>query len=52
VITGLIGSKRVTELEKVLPNLRQKLIIDGAGHWVQQERPDEVNAALIPFLKG
>ena len=51
VITGLIGAKRVTELERVLPNLRQKLIIDGAGHWVQQERPDEVNAALIAFLK-
>ncbi|MBR1212079.1 alpha/beta hydrolase [Bradyrhizobium sp. JYMT SZCCT0180] len=52
VITGLIGAKRVTELERVLPNLRQKLIIDGAGHWVQQERPDEVNAALITFLKN
>jgi len=51
VITGLIGAKRVNELEKVLPALRQKLIIDGAGHWVQQERPDEVNAALIAFLK-
>jgi pimeloyl-ACP methyl ester carboxylesterase len=52
VITGLIGAKRVNELERVLPNLRQKLIIDGAGHWVQQERPDEVNAALIGFLKN
>ncbi len=52
VITGLIGTKRVNELERVLPNLRQKLIIDGAGHWVQQEHPDEVNAALIGFLKN
>ncbi|MBX9651223.1 MAG: alpha/beta hydrolase [Xanthobacteraceae bacterium] len=52
VITGLIGAKRVSELERVLPNLRQRLIIDGAGHWVQQERPDEVNAALIEFLRG
>jgi pimeloyl-ACP methyl ester carboxylesterase len=51
VITGLIGAKRVNELERVLPNLRQRLIIEGAGHWVQQERPDEVNAALIAFLK-
>jgi len=51
VITGLIGAKQVNELEKVLPNLRQKLIIDGAAHWVQQERPNEVNAALIAFLK-
>jgi pimeloyl-ACP methyl ester carboxylesterase len=51
VITGLIGAKRVADMERVLPNLRQKLIIDGAAHWIQQERPDEVNAALIAFLK-
>jgi pimeloyl-ACP methyl ester carboxylesterase len=51
VITGLIGAKRVTELERVLPNLKHKLIIDGAGHWIQQERPGEVNAALIAFLR-
>ena len=50
VITGLIGAKRVTDMERVLPNLRQKLIIDGAGHWIQQERSEEVNAALIGFL--
>jgi pimeloyl-ACP methyl ester carboxylesterase len=51
VITGLIGAKRVADMERVLPNLTQKLIIDGAGHWIQQERPDEVNAALIAFLE-
>jgi pimeloyl-ACP methyl ester carboxylesterase len=50
VITGLIGAKRIGDMERVLPNLRQKLVIEGAGHWVQQERPDEVNAALIAFL--
>ena len=27
-------------------------VIDGAGHWVQQEAPDEVNAALLSFLDG
>jgi pimeloyl-ACP methyl ester carboxylesterase len=36
----------------VLTDLRAKIILDGAGHWVQQERPDEVNAALIDFLKS
>lgn len=51
VITGLIGAKRIADMERVLPNLRGKLIIEGAGHWVQQERADEVNAALIAFLK-
>jgi pimeloyl-ACP methyl ester carboxylesterase len=51
VITGLIGAKRIADMERVLPNLRQKLIIDSAGHWVQQERAQEVNAALIGFLR-
>jgi pimeloyl-ACP methyl ester carboxylesterase len=26
-------------------------LIDGAGHWVQQERPDEVNRLLLEFLR-
>jgi pimeloyl-ACP methyl ester carboxylesterase len=51
VITGLIGNKRVKDMERVLPRLTRKLIIEDAGHWIQQERPDEVNAALIAFLK-
>ncbi len=51
VITGLIGAKRVADLERVLPNLKQKLIVEGAGHWIQQERPNEVNAALVAFLR-
>jgi pimeloyl-ACP methyl ester carboxylesterase len=51
VITSLIGAKRVADMERVLPNLKQKLIIDGAGHWIQQERADEVNGALVAFLK-
>jgi pimeloyl-ACP methyl ester carboxylesterase len=32
-------------------DLREIVIIEGAGHWVQQERPEEVNAALLRFLK-
>ncbi len=26
-------------------------LLDGAGHWVQQEQPDEVNKLLIAFLQ-
>jgi pimeloyl-ACP methyl ester carboxylesterase len=33
-------------------DMRAERLIDGAGHWVQQERPDEVNAALLEFLAG
>jgi pimeloyl-ACP methyl ester carboxylesterase len=27
-------------------------LIDGAGHWVQQEQPDEVNRLLLQFLSS
>ena len=33
-----------------LSDHRGNVIVDGAGHWVQQEKPDEVNAALLGFL--
>jgi pimeloyl-ACP methyl ester carboxylesterase len=31
-------------------DMRLIRIIEGAGHWVQQETPDAVNAALLEFL--
>ena len=33
-------------------DLRDVVVVPGAGHWVQQECPDEVNAALLGFLAG
>ena len=35
-----------------VPNLRGTLLLPGCGHWTQQERPAEINAALLEFLKG
>ncbi len=35
-----------------LTNLRGIVRIEGAGHWIQQERPHEVNDALLSFLAG
>ena len=35
-----------------LPQCRGTHILDGAGHWVQQERAEETNRLLIDFLKG
>lgn len=36
----------------MVPDLRDMVMIDGAGHWVQQEAPDAVNTALVEFLSG
>jgi pimeloyl-ACP methyl ester carboxylesterase len=33
-------------------DLRGKVLIPRVGHWVQQEAPEPVNAALLDFLKG
>ena len=38
-------------LKHVVPELRQTLILPGCGHWTQQERPGEVNAAMLKFLE-
>ncbi|WP_374516649.1 alpha/beta fold hydrolase [Brevundimonas sp.] len=35
-----------------IPDLRVQRVLPGAGHWIQQERPDEVNAFLLDFLRG
>jgi pimeloyl-ACP methyl ester carboxylesterase len=35
---------------RTLPGLRSSHLLEGAGHWIQQERPDEVNALLLAFL--
>ncbi len=36
-------------LERLLPQLRKHVIPD-AAHWLQQEKPAEVNALLVPWL--
>lgn len=39
-------------LEEDVPQLGGKHLIPKAGHWVQQERPEEVNRLLLEFLGG
>jgi pimeloyl-ACP methyl ester carboxylesterase len=52
----LVGSfpgmdQLIPNLSKFVPNLRKTVSLPGCGHWTQQERPREVNAAMIEFLK-
>jgi pimeloyl-ACP methyl ester carboxylesterase len=37
-------------LKRFVPELRQTIMLPGCGHWTQQERPKEVNDAIIAFL--
>jgi pimeloyl-ACP methyl ester carboxylesterase len=41
-----------TNLETHVANLYKKHLIPGAGHWIQQERPKEINQLLIDFLRS
>ena len=34
-----------------VPNLEGAHVLEGCGHWTQQERPAEVTALLVPWLK-
>ncbi len=43
-------SELVPALTTLHPQLREPVILPGCGHWTQQERPAEVNAALLEFL--
>jgi pimeloyl-ACP methyl ester carboxylesterase len=43
--------KLLPALKQIIPQLRETIILPGCGHWTQQERPAEVNAAMIAFLK-
>jgi pimeloyl-ACP methyl ester carboxylesterase len=42
----------IDALAQTLPGLRRSLIIPGGGHWIGEERPAEVNGALVEFLAG
>jgi pimeloyl-ACP methyl ester carboxylesterase len=37
-------------MEERVPNL-EKVLIRDCGHWTQQERPDETNAAMLAYLR-
>ncbi|HWL44199.1 MAG TPA: alpha/beta hydrolase [Ilumatobacter sp.] len=39
-------------LPSQVPGLRDLVVYPGAGHWLQQERPAEVSAALVGFLRS
>ena len=53
LVLGFKGMDRLLPaLKHFAPNLRDTIILPGCGHWTQQERPAEVNAALLKFLRG
>ncbi|MFE4018842.1 alpha/beta fold hydrolase [Streptomyces sp. NPDC059101] len=51
LVTAMPGARDfIAALPQVLPRLHHSELFPGCGHWTQQERPDEVNAALLDFF--
>ncbi len=42
----------LANLKQFVPALRNIQMLPGCGHWTQQERPGEVSAAIIDFVRG
>jgi pimeloyl-ACP methyl ester carboxylesterase len=41
----------VERMRNLLPNYKGATILDGVGHWTQQEAPAAFNDALLGFLR-
>ena len=53
LVVGFRGmDELIPNLAKFVPALRRTLMLPGCGHWTQQERPAEVNAAILEFLRS
>ena len=42
----------IDAMKEKLPDFRGATVVEGAGHWVQQERPADVTAGMLEFLDG
>lgn len=49
-IVLLMFDRGIETQRELCADLRMERMIPGAGHWLQQERPREVTAALLEFL--
>jgi pimeloyl-ACP methyl ester carboxylesterase len=45
-------AEHIANLRQFVPALREVRMLPGCGHWTQQERPGEVNTAIIEFLRS
>jgi pimeloyl-ACP methyl ester carboxylesterase len=47
------GAEQIlANLANTVPQLRKQIMLSGCGHWTQQERATDVNAAMVEFLKS
>jgi pimeloyl-ACP methyl ester carboxylesterase len=49
-VLAMSGSAALDRMREAVPDLRGVHLLEGAGHFVQQERPTEVNTLLLDFV--
>jgi pimeloyl-ACP methyl ester carboxylesterase len=52
VVLKMIPADAIDSMRRRVPGLREVVLVPDAGHFVQQEQPEAVNAALLRFLRG
>jgi pimeloyl-ACP methyl ester carboxylesterase len=52
VVIAMMGGDAAPIVKTSMPDCRTMTIIPGAGHWIQQERPQQINQLLVDFAKG
>ncbi|HKP60746.1 MAG TPA: alpha/beta hydrolase [Polyangiales bacterium] len=52
VLSFIPGVNLLERMDRWYADLRGKILIPGAGHWVQQEKPQAVNDAMLGFLRS
>jgi pimeloyl-ACP methyl ester carboxylesterase len=45
------GAAAIERFPETLPGLYRSEVLEGAGHWIQQERAEETNRLLVEFLQ-
>ena len=48
---NLMDPTGIERMQNLLPDFRGGTMIEGAGHWTQQEAPQAFNEALLGFLR-
>lgn len=51
IVLKMIAPDALDIQRRRVPDLRGTVLIEGAGHFVQMERPEETNRALLDFLR-
>ena len=57
-VSVISGMDPVSQLDQItaamaefVPHLRTPVVVPECGHWIQQEKPEELNRAMIDFLQ-